>query len=468
MFLEYYGLQAQPFGVTPDPRFLFNSSTHREALASLLVGIKAKRGFLALVAPPGLGKTTLLFQVMKNLEPTARTVFHFQTQCDSRQLFHYILTDMGLETDGQDVVKMHAQLNQELAANARANKQFVLIIDEAQNLSADVLETIRLLSDFETPRSKLMQIILAGQPQLAEKLARPDLVQLRQRISILARLTAFNPEETSQYIGHRLQMAGYTGPRLFSSAALELIAEYSKGIPRNINNLCFNALSWGCAMKKRVINAEILREVGAELAVNIVCQNEPSSRGPVAQIARVNPAPRFVLASRPASHKWIAGTAGAVALLLFGLVSAYISQRSHSAFVAGERPPAPTISALPPGNLVHVAGATALPAPNPLGASSEESKANGPPNNESETNDQAIVVVEPDQSLSRILYRHFGRSESGILEEVMQLNPSILNPDHIEVGQRIRLPRMPRGWQEISASHQNPVGENTKGGSDLE
>ena len=468
MFLEYYGLQTQPFGVTPDPRFLFNSSTHREALASLLVGIKAKRGFLALVAPPGMGKTTLLFQVMKNLEPTARTVFHFQTQCDSRQLFHYILTDMGLETDGQDVVKMHAQLNEELAANARANKQFVLIIDEAQNLSADVLETIRLLSDFETPRNKLMQIILAGQPQLAEKLACPGLVQLRQRISILARLTAFSPEETAQYIGHRLQIAGYTGPKLFSAPALELIAEYSKGIPRNINNLCFNALSWGCAINKRLFDAEILREVGAELAVNMVCQKEPSSPRPLAQIGRAIPAPRFVLASRPSSLKWIAGTTATVAMLLLGLLLAFKSQSSNSAALTGERSPASIASALPAGNLVPVAGAIKLSAPNPLQASSEESKAGGPTDNASEANDQAILVVKQAQSLSRISYRYFGRSEPRILEQIMQLNPSILNPNHIEVGQRIRLPRIRGGSQEISASHQNPSRENAKGGSDLE
>jgi hypothetical protein len=313
-----------------------------------------------------------------------------------------------------------------------------------------------------------MQIILAGQPQLAEKLARPDLVQLRQRISILARLTAFSPEETTQYIVHRLQLAGYTGPRLFTSAALDLIAEYSNGIPRNINNICFNALSWGCAMKKRLIDGEILREVGAELAVNMVRQDEPSSSGPVTHIDRVIPAPRFVLSSRPASRKWIAETTATVALLLLGLFGAYRLQRSHSAAVVGERLSAPTASALPPGNPVPVAGAPALLAPEPLEASREASKVIGPAATESEANDQAIVVVEPDQSLSRIIYRYFGRSEPGMLEEVMQLNPSILNPDHIEVGQRIRLPRMQGGSQEFSASHQNPNGENSRGGSNLE
>ncbi len=465
MFLEYYGLQEQPFGVTPDPRFLFNSSTHREALASLLVGIMAKRGFLALVAPPGMGKTTLLFQVMKNLEPTARTVFLFQTQCDSRELIRYILTDMGIETSGQDVVKMHAQLNEALVANARGGKQFVLIIDEAQNLSPAALETVRLLSDFETTRSKLMQIILAGQPALAETLARPDLVQLSQRISILSRLTALSPMETAQYIKHRLQLAGHPDGGLFSSAALELIAGYSKGIPRTINNLCFNALSWGCATKSKVIDAKILREVSAELAVNIVSQAKPSSPTPFTQLVGVIAVPQFVQPARAATHsKWIPRAATTAALLLMGLLFVYVLQKNHSTVIAGVRPPAPTGSAAPAGNLLQAPTATALPTPVPL----KVSKANGPAVSGSETDNEAIVVVEPNQALWRISRDNIGRSEPSIIKQILQLNPFIVNPDHIEVGQRIRLPRMRGGSEEVSVTHQNPNGTNAKGGSDLE
>lgn len=465
MFLEYYGLQEQPFGVTPDPRFLFSSMTHREALASLMVGIRENRGFLALVAPPGMGKTTLLFHLMRNLEPNARTVFLFQTQCDSRELIRYILADMGIETQDHDVVKMHTQLNEALVAIARSGKQFVLIIDEAQNLSPAALETVRLLSDFETTRSKLMQIILAGQPQLAEKLGHPDLLQLSQRISIMSRLSVLSKEETGEYINHRLQLAGYAGGRLFSPAALDLIAEYSGGIPRNINNLCFNALSWGCATKKKVIDAEILREVGAELALNLVSQVQPSSPTPATQRTEDIAAPRFHQLAGAAGRKWIGQAAVAAALVLLSLLSGYLIQSRHSAAAVGVNPPAPVVAAAAPvGKLQQAQPATALPAPSPTKAS----KAVSPAAKGSKPDDETIVVVEPNQALSRITRQYFGRSEPALLDQILQLNPSIVNPDHIEVGERIRLPRLRGQSEAVSVKHLNPNEVNAKGGSNLE
>ena len=169
MFLRYYGMREQPFGVTPDPHCFYLSATHREALASLIYGIEAGRGFVAMIAQPGMGKTTLLFQFLELLGNSARSVFLFHTQCNSHEFFHYLLSDMGIDSQGQDLARMHDHLNQALLAEARAGRRFVLVIDEAQNLDESVLETVRLLSDFETPRSKLIHIILSGQPQLAKE-----------------------------------------------------------------------------------------------------------------------------------------------------------------------------------------------------------------------------------------------------------------------------------------------------------
>jgi len=265
MFLQYYGLREQPFGVTPSPHDLYLSATHREALASLFYGIESGRGFMALIAKPGMGKTTLLFRLLERLGSSARTVFLFHTQCDSREFFGHLLADLGIDPQEQGLARMHDQLHQVLLAEARAGRRFVLVIDEAQNLDDSVLETVRLLSDFETPRAKLMHIILAGQPQLAEKLARPGLVQLRQRISVLARLEPFGLEETRAYIDHRLKAAGCVDPGLFTDEALEIIAARSEGIPRNINNICFNALSLGCALEKKMIDSAIVEEVLSDL-----------------------------------------------------------------------------------------------------------------------------------------------------------------------------------------------------------
>ena len=275
MILQYYGMREQPFGVTPDPHYLYLSPTHREALASLIYGIEAGRGFMALIAKPGMGKTTLLFQLLERLGNSARTVFLFQTQCDPCEFFHYLLSDMGIDSKDQDLAGMHGQLNQVLLAEARAGRPFVLIIDEAQNLADSVLETVRLLSDFETPRAKLMQIILAGQPQLAAKLALPSLVQLRQRISLFACLEPLSQQETRAYIDHRLKVAGYTRSGLFTPEAMEMITARGRGIPRDINNLCFNALSLGFALQKKKIDAAIMHEVLADLSLGTLVE-EPS------------------------------------------------------------------------------------------------------------------------------------------------------------------------------------------------
>jgi general secretion pathway protein A len=267
MFLQYYGLREQPFSVTPDPRFLYFSATHREALASLYYGIESGCGFLTLIAPPGMGKTTLLFHLLEKLRGSAQTVFLFQTQCGSREFFRYLLTDLGADTGEQNLARMHESLNAVLLRNARVGRRVVLVIDEAQNLEDSVLETVRLFSDFETPQAKLLQIVLAGQPQLADKLSHPALVQLRQRISIMGRLHPFTRVETMVYLEYRLRMAGCSGGPLFRYDAADLIAAQSGGIPRIINNICFNALTLGFAKRQSQIDASVVHEVLADLEI---------------------------------------------------------------------------------------------------------------------------------------------------------------------------------------------------------
>lgn len=265
MFLDFYGLREQPFGVTPDPRFLYLSPAHREALASLFYGIDADRGFLALIAKPGMGKTTLLFQLLQQFRYRARTAFVFQTQCTSREFMRFLLLELGCELNGeQDLVSMHEMFNRSLLQEAHAGRRVIVVVDEAQNLEPSVLETVRLLSDFETPQAKLLQIVLSGQPELADKLARPSLRQLRQRVSMLSTLAPLPAEEVARYINHRLVAAGCTDGPLFSVPASAMIANLSEGIPRNINNICFNALSLGCSLRQKTIDAETVKQVAAD------------------------------------------------------------------------------------------------------------------------------------------------------------------------------------------------------------
>jgi len=290
MVLDYYELKEQPFGVTPDPRYNYPSPTHREALASLVYGVNTGRGFMALIARPGMGKTTLLFQLLRQLEGTAKTVFLFQTLCSPRDFLWGLLADLGIKCRSENIVEMNWELNRFVLRESRAGRRLVIAIDEAQNLDSAVLEVVRMLSNFETPREKLVQIILAGQPQLAEKLASPYLVQLRQRISLLARLEQLTLEQTRQYIDHRLQVAGYSSQTpIFGEQALALIAKHSEGIPRNINNLCFNSLSLGCALKQRTIDQEVIQEVLADTELTSLTGNGNGAQAEEAGSGRMTP-----------------------------------------------------------------------------------------------------------------------------------------------------------------------------------
>jgi type II secretory pathway predicted ATPase ExeA len=264
MLLEYYNLLEQPFGVTPDTRFLYLNPMYCEALASLWYGIEQRRGFIALIAHPGMGKTTLLFQLLRRLRGTsARTVFLFQTCCTADDLIRYLLLDLGI-WPSPDAVSMRCQLNEVLLQEAKAGRQVVFVIDEAQNLSASTLESVRLLSDFETSQGKLLQIVLAGQPQLVNTLMKPEMLQLTQRISMTNYLDPLDAEEVGRYIHHRLGVAGYQGKPLFTSDALELVAEESQGIPRNINNICFGAMSMAFGLNQKKIDREIVESVAAD------------------------------------------------------------------------------------------------------------------------------------------------------------------------------------------------------------
>jgi len=295
-FLSFYGLSEQPFDVTPDPAYLYLSPMHREALTSLSQGIENLRGFMALVAEPGMGKTTLLNRLMEDLRETARTVLLFQTQCNSRELLRYLLSELGIESEAMDVVSMHRALNEILFQEMLNGRRFVLIIDEAQNLDAATLETIRLLSDFETTHAKLIQIVLAGQPQLIETLLRPDLSQLRQRIAILTNLEPLCPSETAEYIEHRLRAAGSSGRAIFTPEALALIAERSHGIPRSINNLCFNALQMGYSKQSDTVDAGMVLSVADKLDLESLFPRLPQQPVTAEQAATAADSPSSQLA----------------------------------------------------------------------------------------------------------------------------------------------------------------------------
>jgi general secretion pathway protein A len=451
MVLKFYQLAEQPFGVTPDPCFMYMTATHREAMASVLYAVKAGRGFSALIAEPGMGKTTVLFNLLLQLGDTAKTAFLFQSHDSPRNFLRNLLLDLGIEDDGGDLVRMQAKLNECLVRETGAGKHFVVIIDEAQNLDEPVLEVVRMLSNFETPREKLLHIILAGQPQLAAKLASPQMLQLRQRVSIIARLTSFSAEETRAYIDHRLRVAGYRNANaLFTDRAYALIAEHSGGIPRNINNICFNALSIGCAMQRRTINTSIIEEVLRDLELAPLSAAAPA---PIGVPAQNRLAARTVLGRLrtifPKAWRMRAGIA-ALAALLAGIGLTVVAKNPHggstqpsgtSAVANPSAAQAPVPSATQPSATAQPFAAQP-PAAQPLAVSRSVpsgaiSRGDVGPAAKLESE---VVRIGPDDTLYQICIEQLGRYDRQVVALIRELNPGFDSPRRLHIGQEIRIP----------------------------
>jgi type II secretory pathway predicted ATPase ExeA/outer membrane protein OmpA-like peptidoglycan-associated protein len=278
----HFGLRENPFGVTPDIRFLYQSHTHREALDSLINGIDFGFGFQVLIGQPGMGKTSLLFSLLERFRTAAHTAFVFQPQSEPHDLLQSVLYELGTSSTETSLHKLFEQVNGVLYRAARECRRVILVVDEAQNLEFVVLEALRQLSNFETPDSKLLQVVLAGQPQLAEKLATSAHEQLRQRISAISRLRPLGLDETAAYINHRLATAGYGGADLFTEGGVRLVWNRSKGVPRNINTLCFGAVVLGFAERVKSIDERILEEAARDLDLNSALADVFAMEPPVA------------------------------------------------------------------------------------------------------------------------------------------------------------------------------------------
>lgn len=503
MFLDFYHLRQQPFGVTPDPAYLYLSSTHRRALDSLLSGIKEGRGFFALIAEPGMGKTTLLYQLLDELHDSARTVFLFQTQCNSREFFQYLMNELGVDTKGMDLVSMHGRLNEILFAEMIAGRRFVLIVDEAQNLEDSVLETVRLLSNFETSYSKMLQIVLAGQPQLSDKLAQPQLAQLRQRLAVRAQLDPLSATETANYVEHRLNVAGYSGVPLFNPEAMALIAKRSRGVPRAINHLCYGALAAAYSKGMESVTPEIVGETASKLGFEIVPEEtvasiaadippnivvdvapnavafaDPPEIAPEVAVhatteealqpslqtstpeAALEPAqrPGFTLTYEPEKRfrfpRWATRAllvAGILVLGGFSLTAFMLrlgvseEEKAPKASSTPTPPPAPSALATPSVATRKSESAPAqavLPAPLQIQTGSSTGYTANP--QDLAAGQVITVAAMPQQTVEDLSRIYVGRYDPELLAKIRALNPELKDPIQLQPGQLIRLP-MPAG-----------------------
>src|SRR5262245_3170964 len=474
MYAQFYGLRESPFALTPDPRYLFMSEPHKEALASAVYGVQERKGFVLILGEVGTGKTTLIRHLLGRFGPNIRSVFVFNPAVSFIELLQLMLRDLELPCPSMRRVEMIDTLNDYLLKEAAAGRYVVVIIDEAQHLSPTVLEEVRMLSNLETTRGKLIQILLVGQPELGEKLGRPELRQLRQRISLVAELKPLSYEDTAQYITHRLEVAGRTGGGVFSRRALRVIHRASGGIPRLVNVICDKALVLGYGASAAVIKRRIIKDV---------LKDWKSFQQPAAQSPRSRN--RAALRRRAPSSRPLGRIAAAVAL---GLAAAALL-----VMLAGSKDAAPwsrfwpgLLPSGPPGTVVGAA-ATAMPSlPKSLPAASAapasaaapelpprpelhsiEPEPATPPSSalppasaakpalaraavakpvEPATNAREVVVA-PGEVLSGVVTRNYGRAELTLLDVVKSANPEVTDIDVLRRAQRPKLPAYEPGKQ---------------------
>jgi general secretion pathway protein A len=285
MYCEFFGFSEKPFTITPNPNFIFLSGIHREAFAHLLYGVDSHAGFIALTGEVGTGKTTVLRTLLTQLSPEKyRSALIFNPCLSRGQLLANICREFGITEGKKSGFAYLDALNRFLLEQNSAGRTVVLVIDEAQNLKPDVLEQIRLVSNLETERDKLIQIILAGQPELEDVLSRHDLRQLNQRITVRSRLTPMDLHDTGDYISHRLRISGGRIPGLFSSGAVKRIYRFSRGIPRLINVACEQALIMAWTRESLNVTPAIAAQVIAQLITE--ARPDPDRRGLWKRISR--------------------------------------------------------------------------------------------------------------------------------------------------------------------------------------
>lgn len=267
MYNEYYGLVRAPFEMTPDPSFLYLGEAHREGLATLVYAVNSGKGFVMLTGEVGTGKTTLLHALLGQLDAKTNSAFIFNPRLDPLGFFRVLFDELGIGPALGSKAEYLLALNHYLIEKLAANERVLLIVDEAQNLSTEMLEEIRLLSNLETPTSKLIQIMLVGQPELQALIDKPELRQLRQRIALRHHLRPFDERELAEYVEGRLEKAGYTGRGVFNKKALRALFRVTAGTPRLINNVCDGAMLLGYARQQSSIGADAIVEVARDLGL---------------------------------------------------------------------------------------------------------------------------------------------------------------------------------------------------------
>lgn len=413
MYLSFYNLKKQPFHITPDPEFLYLSPSHKEAMASIIYGIEQRKGFVAITGAVGVGKTTILRSYLERADREhLKIIYIFNARLTFEGLVKTIYQDLGLPIKSNDVLEMVNHLYEILIEEYRQGNTVVMVIDEAQNMPVDTLEDLRMLSNLETSKDKLLQIVLVGQPEFEDELKLDRLRQLRQRLAVRSTIQPLTKEESLEYISFRLHKAGSNGRPVFTNKALKRIVTSAKGIPRVINILCDNALITGFGYQKNPVPVKIVKEISGDLSGS---------------------------KSATSLRWWISG-ALAVAMLLFGIVWVFsngdkatgktktVVQSEGKEQQAAEKEPK---EAAKPMEEVNSSPSVPVREEHAVVAAKKEPYA------------IRRTVVKGD-SLSKMSLEVYGYADSDLVKEVHKNNPHISDPDIIPVGIEIVFPSMPR------------------------
>lgn len=404
MYLNYYRLKQEPFHITPDPEFLYLSPSHREALAAIIYGIEQKKGFVAIVGAVGVGKTTILRSYLETADKNRlKTIYIFNARLTFEGLLKTIYEELGLPIETTDTVEMVNRLFQVLVDHYAEGNSVILVIDEAQNMPVETLENLRMLSNLETPKDKLIQIVLVGQPEFEETLNLNQLRQLKQRIAIRSTILPLTKTESLEYIRHRLHKAGGKAEEVFSSSALDAVIRKANGIPRVMNILCDNALITGFGYQRKPIGADIVREVLADFD-----------------------------GKKKKAFLWSRQAIAALAVLCIGagIFLLLVYGKFGGTQVRDELPP---VAAKPtPANKVPSQPKETVTPPRPEPAK-PQSRTEAEPRSK---------TVEKGDTLMGLTQDVYGRADSALIKKIQQSNPHISNPNLIITGSKIVFPGM--------------------------
>ncbi len=460
MYASHFGLRTEPFSLTPDPSFLYLSPDHAEALAGLKIGLENRRGLMLMIAEVGMGKTTLLYSMLDQLDPQVHTAYLSNTRLSFDDLLRQALADLGQPCASRDRLDLLNALNQFLHERASVGETAALIIDEAQNLDEETFEDLRLLSNYETYTDKLLQIVLVGQPELDVKLARPSLRQVTERVAVRCHINPLTQAESVRYLEHRMRVAGGS-TALFTPAALRLITWKARGIPRRLNILCHSAMLFAFGRGSRQVSF-----LEARAAIR-----EKQGRG----LVTIGPRRRFVANQGMTSESvqpWrIAAAVAAGVAFVLGWGSGYIGGRSGSdtpptaptrIIQMNEASAAPTTNdaAAPPVAPKVETVEAPSPAPSPAAVpegrveserQAEEVVASAPTVPTAlEHAELREIVVPRGTSLSALAQQYYGDGGSKLLKRIRDLNPQIVHLDQIFAGDHLKLPAL----DELDQTHE--------------